>query len=97
MSKKFVNKNEKDFVFEYTSANLCVECPIEQLCPNCYGANVQMTGDYMQRNMSLCRMQKLIVLASAKYQFRKIIEKTKYTEEEMGVLRAVKRLQSICI
>ena len=96
-SKKYINKTENDFVFKYKESSPCAECQIEQLCPNCYGANVQMTGDYMQRNMSLCKLQKLIVLASAKYQYRKISSKTQYTEENVLILRAIKRLQTICI
>ena len=96
-SKEYVNKTEKDFMFKYKESSSCLKCPIEQLCPNCYGANVQMTGDYMQRNMSLCNLEKLIVLGSAKYQFRKISSKIKYTEEDVIVLSAIKRLQTICI
>ena len=90
-----MNKTEKDFAFEYTESIQCSKCAIEQLCPNCYGANVQMTGDYMQRNMSLCELQKLIVLASAKYQFKKILMKNKHTDDDAIIMRSIKRLQSI--
>lgn len=95
MAKEYVNKTEKDFAFEYTESIQCSKCAIEQLCPNCYGANVQMTGDYMQRNMSLCELQKLIVLASAKYQFKKILMKNKHTDDDAIIMRSIKRLQSI--
>jgi len=73
----------------------CGKCIISQICPTCYGANYQKTGDYRKRDKSLCEFNKLCVLASSYVQYKRIMNKldNNITQEQYLLLSAIEKIQ----
>lgn len=91
-AKKFANFDEKNFRF--TDDNLCKKCPWVRLCPNCYAANLQSTGNIQKVDPNLCQFYKMCILAGAKIQCRRILQKNKFTDDDRLVLKAASYIQS---
>lgn len=87
----FVDFDEKQFRF--TDENSCKKCPWVRLCPNCYAANLQSTGDIQRVDPNLCQFYKMCVLASAKIQCERILKKVSFTHDDQLVLKAVSFIQ----
>lgn len=69
-SESFVSINFQDdtcFTDPY-----CNNCPIEAICPNCYGMNFNIRGNPAIRDHNLCKLMKLNALAVSKLEFMKI-------------------------
>ncbi len=50
----------------------CKHCPIDAICPNCYGMNYNNHGDVAIRDHNLCNLTKIIAMAVSKMQYLKI-------------------------
>lgn len=50
----------------------CNNCPIDAICPNCYGMNYNNRGNVAIRDHNLCVLTKIIALAVSKMQYLKI-------------------------
>lgn len=87
----FLDYDEKNFRF--TDNNICKKCPWVRLCPNCYAANLQSTGDIQKVDSGLCRFYKMCILASAKIQCRRILRKNEFTHNDQLILKAVSYIQ----
>jgi uncharacterized protein len=73
----------------------CRECIISPICPTCYGANYQRTGDYRKRDKSLCQFNKLCTLASSYVQYQRLTSKLKLdemTQEQYLYLSAIEKI-----
>ena len=84
----------KDFDFSGDVSDLaCKNCPIETLCPTCYGNNFVRTGNPFVRDKSLCPFFKLIFLANCILQTRRLLHKeTEKTDKEVYTLRIVEKI-----
>ena len=79
--------------FRFTDDNPCKRCSWVRLCPNCYAANLQSTGDIQQVDPNLCQFFKYCILASAKIQCNRILNKAEMTHDDQLVLKAVSMIQ----
>ena len=79
--------------FRFTQENLCRTCPWVRLCPNCYAANLQSTGDIQKVDPNLCQFYKMCILASAKIQCCRILKKENLTRDDQLILKAISRIQ----
>lgn len=87
----------KDFdeeKFRFTDDNRCKTCPWVRLCPNCYAANLQSTGNIQFVDLNLCKFYQLCILASAKIQCRRILSKEELNHDDQLILKAVSMIQS---
>lgn len=50
----------------------CIECPIFNVCPTCYGHNYSATGDIAIRDIGLCEFTKLNTLATSYIWLKKL-------------------------
>ena len=92
-AKRFLNFDETEFRF--TEKNMCKKCPWVRLCPNCYAANLQSTGDIQRVDPNLCEFYKICILASAKIQYQRIIQKREFTYDDQLVLKAISYIQGM--
>ena len=51
----------------------CRNCIFNNICPTCYAANYMTRGASGKRNMSLCKMQQITFLATAKLLINKYV------------------------
>ena len=79
--------------FRFSKENPCKSCPWVRLCPNCYAANLQSTGNIQTVDPNLCGFYKLCILASAKIQCRRILAGKEITKDDLLVLKAVEMVQ----
>ncbi len=87
-------RNFDETKFMFTNANICKRCPWVRLCPNCYAANLQSTKNIQQVDPHLCAFYKLCILASAKIQCLRILNKAERTHDDQLILKAVSRIQA---
>lgn len=88
-------KNFDDKKFRFTEKNMCKTCPYVRLCPNCYAANLQSTGDIQCVDPNLCQFYKLCILASAKIQCSRILSKTEWDYNDQLILKAISNIQDM--
>lgn len=88
-------KNFDHCKFCFTQENICGKCQWVRLCPNCYAANFQSTGNIQTVDLNLCQFYKMCILASAKIQCARILKKTDKSYEDQLVLKAVSIVQNI--
>ena len=79
--------------FRFTKENTCRECSWVRLCPNCYAANLQSTGNIQKVDPDLCGLYRVCILASARIQYARIMQKREMTRDDQLVLKAI---QIIC-
>lgn len=79
--------------FDLTNNNPCVNCKFFFLCSNCYSANLVTTGCCHLVDINLCMAYRLCILASAKIQFARIKLKSKLTNDDRLVLKAISVIQ----
>ena len=70
----------------------CRSCPIETLCPTCYGNNFLRTGNPFVRDKTLCPFFKLIFLANCILQTRRLLPKRDKTDKEIYSLRVIQKI-----
>lgn len=70
----------------------CHTCPIETLCPTCYGNNFVRTGNPFVRDKTLCPFFKLIFLANCILQTRRLLQKENKTDREIYTLRVIEKI-----
>lgn len=90
-AKEYCDFDEKEFRFN--EENFCKRCPWVRLCPNCYAANFQSTGNIQLVDKNLCELYKLCILASSKIQFNRILQKDEITRDDQLVLKAISMVQ----
>lgn len=90
-AEEYCNFDEKKFRF--TDDNPCKNCPWVRLCPNCYAANLQSTGNIQQIDPNLCELYKLCILASAKIQCNRILKKSDLSRDDQLTLKAISIIQ----
>ena len=90
-SKEYKNFDPTNFLF--SDNNPCRDCMFVRLCSNCYAANLQSTGDIQIVDSNLCQLYKLCVMASAKIQAKRIINKKERTHDDQLILKAVSMIQ----
>lgn len=86
-------RNFKQEKFQLADQTKCKNCMWVRLCPNCYAANLQSTGNIHKVEENLCRFYKLCILASAKIQGIRIMGKELYTNDDKLVLKAIQVIQ----
>ena len=91
--KSSVYRNYDQTKLRLTDENPCKMCRCLRLCPNCYAANLQSTGDIQQVDPNLCRFFKYCILASARIQFKRILKKEQLTHDDQLVLKAISLIQ----
>lgn len=73
----------------------CCDCPIETLCPTCYGNNFKKNFDPFLRDKSLCMFTKLTLLANCILQGKRILRKTVKSDSDLFTLRVIDHLYPI--
>lgn len=91
----FLEFDEKQFRFD--EDNSCKKCPLVRLCPNCYAANLQSTGNIQCVDPNLCEFYKICILASAKIQCNRILQKKELTRNDQLVLKAATYVQNLLL
>lgn len=79
--------------FRFTDTNKCRQCPWVRLCPNCYAANLQSTGDIQRVDENLCNFFQLCIMASAKIQCSRILQKNSFSQDDKLILKAISIIQ----
>ena len=74
----------------------CQSCVAVNVCPSCYGANFELTGDIHKRDESFCEMQKIIILANSflKARLWENGELKLDVQQEAALLKAIMVIQS---
>ncbi len=90
-AERFRRMGEADF--ELSDGYACKTCKFVRLCPNCYAANYQVTGDIQKVDTRFCRFNQLCILASAKVQFYRLMDKSNLTDDDRLVLKAIEIVQ----
>lgn len=90
-SEYYKNFDTNSFLFN--DENPCRKCMFVRLCSNCYAANLQSTGNIQKVDDNLCQLYKLCVMASAKIQAKRIMQKKEKTHDDQLVLKAVSMIQ----
>lgn len=91
-AKNYINFDEKNFRF--TESNMCKQCQWVRLCPNCYAANLQSTENIQMVDLNLCQFYKMCIMASAKIQCIRILQKDEFTQDDQLILKAVSCIQN---
>lgn len=73
----------------------CRNCPIETICPTCYGHNFKKNFNPFIRDKSLCIFTKLILLANCILQAKRILRKTMKSDAELFTLKVIDYLYPI--
>ena len=60
----------------------CIDCPIFNVCPTCYGHNYSATGEIAKRDEGLCKFTKANTLATSYIWLKKF---ERYNADELGV------------
>lgn len=101
LSSKDESKSFRDIDFsndELFEDPLCNDCPIEVVCPNCYGMNFNNRGNPGLRDRNLCKLTKVVALAVSKFQYLKIvkygIDSIGTKEEQYKMLRGIEIVQT---
>lgn len=84
----------KDF-----SDNECSDCPIEAICPNCYGINYLKTGDMLKRDKSICNVTKLRAMSVSYLRGQELIRdrSTLSPAQLFQTIKAIQKLQTLKI
>lgn len=92
---KFKNTSTEMFSdFKDEQCNGCLYLPI---CPTCYGANLQKSGDYRVRDKELCEFHKMCIASSAYVQYNRIMKtlnNADLAEEQYLTLKAIEKIQN---
>ena len=87
-------KNFDERKFRFNEENMCKNCKFIKLCPNCYAANLQSTGNMQKVDKNLCSIYKICILASAKIQFNRIVSKKKFDKNDQLILKGISIIQN---
>lgn len=71
---------------------MCSKCILNPICPSCYGLNYKRTGDSARRELSLCRLFTLQVMANCKYNIRVLKEKNCVSNNEYETIKAIRKI-----
>lgn len=72
----------------------CANCILRQICPSCCGMNYVYFGDFKKRFPFMCKAIKIIVAQNMILQYQTIINKKEYSEYDIWVLKAIKKLKT---
>lgn len=74
----------------------CQKCAINILCPTCYGANYVYSGNIYIKDMSMCEVNKIIILARSYFKYYQWKNKLVHlsNEEEFLLLKSIKKIQT---
>lgn len=61
----------RDEVFRSDFPQPCRDCLALRICPNCYGANYEQTGELLKKDEGWCKLQKIIFKANAYFCWKK--------------------------
>lgn len=78
--------------FGNVSDPACHKCPIETLCPTCYGNNHLRNGNPFVRDKSMCPFFRLIFLANCVLQTRRLLQTEQKTKREIYTLRVIGKI-----
>lgn len=95
--------NQIQFIYDDIPLSLldekCRECLVREICSSCYGSNYIATGNIYHKDLSLCKLKKIILKATA---YLKVMRwqngQLSLTEDEVvALMRSVKIIQDIDI
>lgn len=74
----------------------CQTCIAVNVCPSCYGANFELTGDIHGRDENFCELQKLIILANSYFKAKQWEQGLLNLSElqENALLKAIIQIQN---
>ncbi len=74
----------------------CQTCIAVNVCPSCYGANFELTGDIHGRDYNFCKLQQIIILANSYLKAKKweMGHLNINTQEEKALLDSIIKIQS---
>lgn len=77
----------------------CRDCPVANVCPNCYGINFSSTGNMYSKDDGYCRMTKVQFLANAYFKYMQYASgQLELTPEiEYRLLNNIKLVQDLTI
>lgn len=96
-SKRALTCSELDFsAFDDFSDPECNACPLEAVCPNCYGMNYVRTGNVLTRDKTLCDVTRLRALATSYLRGQKIARglNISCSAEMVHVIEGIRIVQS---
>lgn len=89
----FIKESFEHFIFD--SDNKCKDCGLLRLCRNCYATNYNQTGNIQHQTSIQCEMNRMLICASSKIQYNRIISKKEINEDDKWVLKAIWKIQDI--
>ena len=73
----------------------CKKCPVQVLCPTCYGANYAATGDMFKHDDNYCELTKIIIKARSYFKARQweLGQLNLSPDEEILLLKSIQIIQ----
>lgn len=79
--------------FKLSRNNPCRACQWLRICRTCYAANFLETENIEYNSKKICRLNRMVMLASSAVQYKRIMRETKRTRAQMATLKAVQLIQ----
>lgn len=95
-SKKAKTIEFLDYIPDSLLSPECVICPIKEACPTCYGSNYVSTGNIYQKDINMCELTKIIILARSFY-YAKLLSLDRISLDEVdrqALIRAIVKIQT---
>ena len=76
----------------------CVQCPIKEICPTCYGENFAATGNMYKPDKARCKLNKITMKARAYFkalQWESGLLNDLSSDDEQALLRAIMLIQNM--
>lgn len=83
-----------DYLPEEKMDENCKSCVLNSACPNCFGANFQMTNDIYKRDPNLCKLTKIIFKARSFF-CAKLWENGTLNEDDKDIPYVLKAIEII--
>ena len=95
-AEKFKNTTLEGFDNDFDDKS-CKDCYVYPICRTCYGANYLLFKDYRKRDKTMCRFNKLCLLATANIKYNRYMQKRPedLTPEDLLELKAIRNIQQL--
>jgi uncharacterized protein len=80
---------------EAFSPSECKRCLLQNICPSCCGMNYLYLGSFKQRFPFMCQIIKVQIAQNMIYQYHTIIKKQEYSENDLIIIKAIKKLKKL--
>lgn len=87
-----VKLSQIDLSIDKTEEECCLKCPFIKLCVTCYAENYIMRGSISSRDMSLCSLQQVNLVALFRFEYERILQLESPTSKDVDKMLAIRKL-----